>query len=163
MWCIISKYDDIARACCANGSLASLPSPTFYTGLTCDLVGFMASDDFSRCDDNSDLKSLAGYRYVTDQQIMNRASHIDVDMRKVEIFIENGVSHFPDSQEVLFGTAFDLYRYGQHSNDIKSSLSSMARDTNRDIVPLFGAFSRYFKSDENYADTMIVRAHRFCV
>jgi len=127
-------------------------------GLTCDLVGFMASDDFSRCDDNSDLKSLAGYRYVTDQQIMNRASHIDVDMRKVEIFIENGVSHFPDSQEVLFGTAFDLYRYGQHSNDIKSSLSSMARDTNRDIVPVFGAFSRYFKSDENYADTMIVNA-----
>jgi len=124
-------------------------------GLTCDLVGHMEQEE---CDDSSDLKRLAGYRYVSDQQMVNKASQIDVDMRKVEIFIQNGITQFQGSQEMLFGTAFGLYNYGQHSKYTEYSLSSMARDTNRNIVPSFVSFRRYFGSDANYADTMIVNA-----
>jgi hypothetical protein len=128
-------------------------------GLTCDMVGVMLEDDVLRCDDSSDLKSLAGYIYASDEQIVSRASEIDVHIQKVEVFIENGMS-FSDSQELLFATAFDLYKNGQHSSDIKggTSLSSIARDTNRDIVPVFQAYTRYFNFDEEYADTLIVNA-----
>jgi len=128
-------------------------------GLTCGLVGFMHGDDFSRCDVNSHLKSLAGYRYETEQDIVTQASHIDVEAKKVEIFIENGMYHFPDTQEKLFGTAYDLYRYGQHPNHVNGgSLSGIARNTNRDIVPAFADFRNYFSSDAYYADTMITNA-----
>ncbi len=81
--------------------------------------------------------------------------------RKIEIFLENGILHFPeDSQDILSEAAFDLYRYGQqkgNDND-DGSLRSIARSTNRDVVPIFAAFRRYFDNDDYYADTMIVRA-----
>jgi hypothetical protein len=81
--------------------------------------------------------------------------------RKIEIFLENGMIHFPeDGQDVLSGAAFDLYRYGQqkgNGND-DGSLRSIARSTNRDVVPIFTAFRRYFDNDDYYADAMIVRA-----
>jgi hypothetical protein len=32
------------------------------------------------CDGSSDTKSLAGYKYIAEQEIMNQASLIDVDM-----------------------------------------------------------------------------------
>jgi len=73
--------------------------------------------------------------------------------RKIEIFLENGMLHFPDSQEVSFGAAFDLY---------KDSFRNIARSTNRDAVPVFAAFPRYFDDDDYYADTMIVRAQWIC-
>ena len=34
----------------------------------------------SICDPNSDSKSLAGYKYVAEQEIMDQASLIDIDM-----------------------------------------------------------------------------------
>jgi hypothetical protein len=34
----------------------------------------------SICDTNSDSKSLAGYKYVAEQEIMDQASLIDIDM-----------------------------------------------------------------------------------
>ena len=86
-------------------------------GLTCDMVGVMLEDDVLRCDDSSDLKSLAGYIYASDEQIVSRASEIDVHIKKVEVFIENGMS-FSDSQEALFATSFNLYKNGQHSSDV---------------------------------------------
>ena len=126
-------------------------------GLTCDLIGSPKIDDIAICGDDVEWNSLAGYKYVTDHEIFNHASHIDVDMRKVQIFIENGMHHFDGSQEVLFGTAYDLYRYGQRpGNSVKGSLSSIARDTRKDVVPVFAAFRRYYGSDPYYADTMIV-------
>lgn len=135
---------------------------TMYSclGLTCDLVGSMLSDEALQCDDSSEIKSLAGYRFNTGLNDVNRASHMDIAMRKVEILIDNGMNHFQGSEELLFGTASDLYTYGQHSSDIKGfSLSQIARDTNRDVTDgAFTAFKRYFKSDENYADTLIVNA-----
>jgi hypothetical protein len=85
--------------------------------------------------------------------------------RKIEIFLENGMIHFPeDSQDVLSGAAFDLYKYGQqkgNDND-DGSLRSIARSTNRVVVPIFTAFRRYFDNDDYYADTMIVRAQWIC-
>jgi len=127
-------------------------------GLTCDLVGFMSRDISSQCDDSSDLQSLAGYKYAADQDTMNIASHMDIDMKKIDIFIGNGASHFSGSEEKLFATAFEVYKYGQQSNDIQGSLSNMARDANRDVVPKFSLFRRYFKSDKYYADTIIENA-----
>jgi len=115
----------------------------------------------SICDTNSDSKSLAGYKYVAEQEIMDQASLIDIDIRKIEIFLENGMIHFPeDSQDVLSRAAFDLYKYGQqkgNDND-DGSLRSIARSTNRDVVPIFTAFRRYFDNDDYYADTMITAA-----
>lgn len=130
--------------------------------MTCELVGSLKQDDFSSTSgtfphcDTSNLQSLAGYRYTSDVGAVGAHSLIDVDIRKVEILINNGAKHFPDSQEALFGAAFDIYKYGTRSNAVKISLSSMARDTNRDITPVFGAFRRYFERDDNYADTLIV-------
>jgi hypothetical protein len=69
--------------------------------------------------------------------------------------------HFPDSENDIVEIAFDLYLYGQqrdNEND-KNSLRRIARSTNRDAVPVFSAFRRYFNGDDYYADTMIVRAH----
>ena len=127
--------------------------------MTCDLVGSPAIDKSESSCVDSEISSLAGYRYDTEQEIVNRASHIDVDMKKIEILIENGMNHFPSSQEVLFGTAFDLYKYGQRAGiNSKGSLSSIARDTTKDVVPVFAAFRRYYNSDAYYADTMIQNA-----
>ena len=121
----------------------------------------MKRDDFSRCSDGPDAQSLAGYKYVTDRGIVNSAAHIDVDISKVNMFIGNGARHFPGSEETLFQTAFDIYKYGRHSNEI-GLLGNMARDPNRDVVPMFGAFRRYFNTDKHYVDTIVVRAH-WCV
>lgn len=132
--------------------------PFHYPGLSCESVGFKSDDDSSRCVDNLELKSLAGYKYTSEQEIVNQASHIDVDMRKIEIFISNGMKHFTDSQELLIETAFDLYKYGQHPKDVRGSLSSIARNTRRDVVPMYADFRNYFDNDAYYADTMIVRA-----
>jgi hypothetical protein len=50
-------------------------------------VGSMINDDPERalltsslCDTNFDSKSLAGYKYVAEQEIMDQASLIDIDM-----------------------------------------------------------------------------------
>jgi len=129
--------------------------------LTCDLVeapGTSLISNAAGCGEDSDTTSLAGYRFGSEKEIITRASQVDIDMKKIEIFIENGVKHFSDYQQDLFAAAYDLYRYGQRSNGIKGSLMSMARDTNRDIVPVFGAYRRYFNADENYADTMLTNA-----
>ncbi|KAL7554731.1 hypothetical protein ACHAWF_018259 [Thalassiosira exigua] len=126
-------------------------------GLTCDMVGEMLNDIDLRCDYSADTKSLAGYRYVADEETISAASRVDVVIAKVDMFIDNGVNHFPESVETLFGTALDLYRYGEHPSN-RNSLSSMARDTNRDVVPAFEAFRRYFKFDDNYADTLVTNA-----
>lgn len=117
----------------------------------------MKNDDFFRCEDSSNAQSLAGYKYVTDQDIVNSASHIDVDIAKIDIFIGNGARHFPESEETLFQTAFDIYKLGRDSTEI-GWLGNMARDPNRDVVPTFGSFQRYFNTDKHYADTIIVRA-----
>jgi hypothetical protein len=87
--------------------------------------------------------------------------------QKIDIFLENGILHFPeDSQDFLSGAAFDLYRYGRQmgkDND-DGSLRSIARSTNREAVPVFAAYRRYFDNDHYYADTMIVRAQCiFCL
>jgi hypothetical protein len=53
------------------------------SGLTCDSVGSMQNNDPATsplCDGSSDTKSLAGYKYIAEQEIMNQASLIDVDM-----------------------------------------------------------------------------------
>merc|ERR1719223_2542686 len=85
---------------------------------------------------------------------------MDIAMRKVEILIDHGINHFKGSEELLFGAASELYTYGEQSSDIKaSSLRQIARDTNRDVTDgAFSEFKRYFKSDENYADTIIMNA-----
>ena len=125
-------------------------------GITCSTVGRMVNDDVLQCSDNSGQKSLAGYQYST---LLGRAPLMDVEMRKVEILIENGINHFPEDQELLLGTAFDLYKYGENPGMAKTSLSKIARETNRDIVPTFQAFERYFSNEENYADVLIVRQY----
>ncbi len=54
-------------------------------GLTCDWVGSMKNEVPERallassiCDGNSDLKSLAGYKYLAEQVIIDQASRIDI-------------------------------------------------------------------------------------
>jgi hypothetical protein len=114
----------------------------------------MKTNDSLRCENKSDLMSLAGYRYETDPEVIDVSSRLDVEMKKVEIFLDNAVNHFSDSQEVVFGSAFDVY---------KASLRSIARDTDREVVPVFASFQLYFALDDYYADTMIVRAHLYFV
>ena len=64
--------------------------------------------------------------------------------------------HFPDDVEALFGLAYERYRFGNGSLRREGSISRLAKDVRRDIVPSFPQFRRYFKSDENYADNIIV-------
>jgi len=123
------------------------------------MVGFMDADDLPQCRMDAHTKSLAGYKYEQNRRVGYLSSHIDVEAKKIEIYIENGMYHFPDTQEKSFGTAFDLYRYGQHPNHLKAgSLGQIARNTNRDVVPAFADFRNYFSSDDYYADTMIRNA-----
>ena len=111
----------------------------------------MKTDDSLRCN-YSYLKSLVGYRYETDTEIVNDASRIDVEIRNIEVLLSNGVNIFPDSQESMFDAAFGVY---------KSYLGSVARDTHREVVPVFASFSRFFDFDDYYADTMIVSINLF--
>ena len=73
----------------------------------------------------------------------------------------DGIAHYldADSREQLFRAAFNLYRYGS-SSSAGGSLSHIARDANRDVVPVFESFKRYFQVDSNYADTLIVSRAR---
>ncbi len=79
-------------------------------------------------------------------------SKIDVDIQDIEAFTENGVTIFPQDVEGLFDLAYSSYNKDTSS----ASLSNLARSTDRDVVPIFASFRRYFKDDLNYADTIIV-------
>ncbi len=126
-------------------------------GLECDLIGNSIGDDFAyKCEDGSNMKSLAGYRYAAEQDVVGTAAKIDIEIRLFEIYMTNGMEHFPDDMESLFGLAYERYRFGNGSLHGEGSLSRLAKDVRRDIVPSFPQFRRYFKSDENYADKVIV-------
>lgn len=126
-------------------------------GLDCELIGKSIGEDFAyKCEDGSNVKSLAGYRYVAEQDVVRSAAKIDIEIRLLEIYINNGMEHFPDDMETLFGLAYERYRFGNGSLHGEGSLSRLAKDVRRDIVPSFQQFRRYFKSDENYADKIIV-------
>lgn len=162
-------------------------------GLTCDVVGYMPSDDSTRCDD-SGSKILAGYDSRTDRKAvvevrttravnngtffifhidkgtfffifyaLPQAARVDVDARAIDIFINNGIYLFNESEDA-FAASYECYKYG-HSIDIKSSsygpLHSLATNTNRDVIPSFSLFRRYFNNDDDYADSLIVRLF-FC-
>lgn len=139
--------------------ISQLQSMYNCLGLTCDLVGSMQKGETelpSACKSNS----LAGYKLTEEEEDVNQASLIDIDIRKIEIFLENGMFLFSDSRFVFSGDAFGLYRTGQHKSntDGRGSLRSIARSTNREIVPVFAAYRRYFDGDDYYADTMITAA-----
>jgi len=126
-------------------------------GIDCHLIGKLIGDDFAyKCEDGSKVKSLAGYRYVAEQDVVSSAAKIDTEIRLLEIYINNGMEHFSDDIETLFGLAYERYRFGNGSLHGEGSLSRLAKDIRRDIVPSFPQFRRYFKNDENYADKLIV-------
>lgn len=126
-------------------------------GLSCGLIGKISGDDFAyKCEDGSNVKSLAGYDYVADKDIISSAAKIDIEIRLIDIYITNGIEHFPDDMEALFGLAYERYRFGNGSLQGEGSISRLAKDVRRDIVPSFPQFRRYFRSDENYADKIIV-------
>jgi hypothetical protein len=143
-------------------------------GLTCDIVGSMQKDDtessayslsFSSSssapqDSACESNSLAGYKFTEEENDdVSQAALVDIDIRKIEIFLENGILFFGDSRDAFSGGAFELYKYGQQlSIDGEGSLRSIARSTNRDTVPIFAAYRRYFDGDDYYADTMITAA-----
>jgi len=128
-------------------------------GLSCDVVGSLLGDDFAFCDDSS-MKALAGYFFRTDRSGVIEASRIDVDTRAIDIFINNGMYLFQDS-EVAFAASFECYKYG-HNIAVTGSnhgpLQSLATSSDRDVVPAFSAFRRYFKDDDDYADSILVDA-----
>jgi len=126
-------------------------------GLSCDLIGKLTGEDFAyKCEDGANVKSLAGYRYVAEQDVISSAAKIDVEIRLLEIYINNGMNLFSDDIETLFGLAYERYRFGNGNLHGEGSLVRLAKDVRRDIVPSFPQFRRYFKSDENYADKIIV-------
>ena len=126
-------------------------------GIDCHLIGKLIGDDFAyKCEDGSKVKSLAGYRYVAEQDVVSSAAKIDTEIRLLEIYINNGMEHFSDDIETLFGLAYERYRFGNGNLHGEGSLSRLAKDARRDIVPSFPQFRRYFKNDENYADKLIV-------
>jgi len=143
-------------------------------GLTCDIVGSMQKDDteassyslsFSSSssaplDSACESNSLAGYKFTEEENDdVSQAALVDIDIRKIEIFLENGILFFADSRDAFSGGALELYKYGQQlSIDGENSLRSIARSTNRDTVPIFAAYRRYFDGDDYYADTMITAA-----
>ena len=125
--------------------------------LSCDLIGTQTGGDFAyNCEDESGEKSLAGYRYVSEQNIISSAAKIDVEIRLLEIFMDNGVEYFSDDVESLFGLAYERYRFGDGNVYGEGTLSRLATDVRRDIVPSFPQFRRYFEGNENYADKVIV-------
>ncbi len=87
-----------------------------------------------------------------------------MDSRAIDIFINNGMYLFQDT-EVAFDASFECYKYG-HNIVITGSnhgpLQSLATSNNRDVVPAFSAFRRYFEGDDDYADSLLVR-HNFQV
>ncbi len=126
-------------------------------GLSCDLIGNISGDDFSyKCEDSLNVKSLAGYSYVAERDVISSAAKIDIEIRLLEIYINNGIEYFSDDMESLFGLAYEQYRFGNGNLHGEGSLARLAKDVRRDIVPRFPQFTRYFKSDENYADKIIV-------
>jgi len=126
-------------------------------GIDCHLIGKLIGDDFAyKCEDGSKVKSLAGYRYVAEQDVVSSAAKIDTEIRLLEIYINNGMEHFSDDIETLFGLAYERYRFGNGNLHGEGSLSRLAKDVRRDIVPSFPQFRRYFKNDGNYADKLIV-------
>lgn len=82
-----------------------------------------------------------------------------MDTRAIDIFINNGMYLFQDS-EVAFAASFECYKYG-HNIAVTGSnhgpLQSLATSSDRDVVPAFSAFRRYFKDDDDYADSLLVR------
>jgi len=131
-------------------------------GVTCDEVGFMPEDDFTRCTTTASLNSLAGYRYGSNKEKVTKRAHIDVDMRKIDILMTNGIAHHSGvdgGTDKLFTAAFEVYKYGT-SPSVQDSLVNLAKDTGREIVPVFESFKRYYQFEANYADQMITKAFR---
>ena len=127
-------------------------------GVTCEEVGFMPEDDFTRCTTSSRLHSLAGYRYGSNTEEVTKRAHIDVDMKKIDILMTNGIAHHSSvdgGTDKLFAAAFEVYKYGT-SPSVQDSLINLAKDTGREIVPVFESFKRYNQFQANYADQMIV-------
>jgi len=131
-------------------------------GVTCDEVSFMPEDDFTRCTTTASLHSLAGYRYGSHKEKVTKRAHIDVDMRKIDILMTNGIAHHSSvdgGTDKLFTAAFEVYKYGT-SPSVQDSLVNLAKDTGREIVPVFESFKRYYQFQANYADQMITKAFR---
>ena len=134
-------------------------------GVTCDEVGFMPEDDFTRCTTTASLHSLAGYRYGSDLDKVTKRARLDIDMKRIDILMTNGITRHSSADggtDKLFATAFEVYQYGT-SPSVKDSLVNLAKDTGREIVPVFESFKRYYQFQSNYADQIIVRCSVTCI
>jgi len=125
----------------------------------------MPEDDFTRCTTTASLHSLAGYRYGSDLEKVTKRARLDIDMKRIDILMTNGITRHSSADggtDKLFATAFEVYQYGT-SPSVKDSLVNLAKDTGREIVPVFESFKRYYQFQSNYADQIIVRCSVTCI
>eukprot|EP00804_Cyclotella_cryptica_P018112 CCRYP_005898-RB/>CCRYP_005898-RB protein AED:0.02 eAED:0.02 QI:1433/1/1/1/0.93/0.88/17/82/2547 len=122
-------------------------------GLSCDMVGFMPRNNFTHCQESATNKQLAGFSYVGDHDSFGQHSKIDVDIKDIEAFIDNGLDIFPTDN----GLGKDFYQFQQYSSSY-ASVQGLAKSSGREVVPSFASFRRYFNDDVNYADSIIVDA-----
>ena len=120
-------------------------------GVSCDDVGEHRPTTGKVCIDTPMLNSLAGYRPSHD---VRSYALLDLDILECSILLSHEA----------FAACEDVYLYGKHAtvyegNEIVTlSLSQLATTSDRTIVPRYEQFVQYFDSDNNYADTLIMRA-----
>lgn len=83
--------------------------------------------------------------------LFNQYSKIDVDIKDIEAFVNNDLNIFSTDN----GLGKDFFQFHQYSGSY-ASIQGLARSPEREIVPSFASFRRYFNDDLNYADSIIV-------
>jgi hypothetical protein len=62
-----------------------LPCKPMISGVTCDLVGFMTSNNYTHCQESTTHDQMAGFSYIGDYDSVVEASSIQLE----KIFISN--------------------------------------------------------------------------
>lgn len=106
-------------------------------GLSCSDIGIHSSerDDATvQCKEADELTLLAGYKA---KYPVSDFARLDLDMREIDLLLNMKA----------YDAAENLYTYGKHSkstNDGSLSLFHLATTRDRDIVPNYDAFVRYY-------------------
>mmetsp|Transcript_5655 Transcript_5655/g.8450 ORF Transcript_5655/g.8450 Transcript_5655/m.8450 type:complete len:2169 (-) Transcript_5655:99-6605(-) len=135
-----SEVDEIIKA---------IQSTYSCLDLKCKDIGQL--NGVPQCNEREELQSFAGYTPATD---VREYLDMDIDIRYIEIMLTMKNRD----------AAKDIYQHGKHAIVMRDGrkeplkLRDLAISTNRDIVPSFDKFSKYFEDTSNYADKLVMRA-----
>ncbi len=121
-------------------------------GLSCSDIGIHTSESNDaklQCQDPDELSLFAGYKA---KYQVNDFAKLDLDVRELDILLSMKA----------YDAADNLYTYGKHSNSISDgslSLFHLATTQDREMVPSYDAFVRYYRNQYDdpslYADHII--------